>query len=206
MGFLSKLILPRQVDFDYALNAQADQTTQMIQHVYEAFVAGDSNAQVAIVDAADKARSLKDRNMKELLNVFITPYDKESIFRLITELDWVAVSANHLKMLANANAIDSLKSDEDILLELTHMGNFLNEGVSRLSSKNVLSTAENCDRIHDKYDQVVLLCARSSAALLQQEDFRKTIIYRDIHAQMKDIAKRIHIAANTLEDMMIKIV
>lgn len=206
MGFLSKLILPRQVDFDRALRAQADQTTQLIQHVYEAFVAGDLHAQTAIVDAADKARSLKEHNMKELLNVFITPYDKESIFRLITQLDWVAVSTNHLKMIANANSIDSLKSDEDIFLELTQMANLLNEGISRLSSKNVLSIAENCDRIHDKYDQVVLLCAHSSAALLQQEDFRKTIIYRDIHAQLKDIAKRIHIAANTLEDMMIKIV
>jgi uncharacterized protein Yka (UPF0111/DUF47 family) len=125
------------------------------------------------VDAADKARALKDRNMKELLNVFITPYGKESIFRLITELDWVAVSANQLKMLANANSIDSLKSDEDILLELTQMGNFLDEDVSLLSAKDVLSIAENCDRIHDKYDQIVLLYARSSAVLLQQEDFRK---------------------------------
>jgi len=206
MGFISKLILPRQVDFDNALQAQAHQTAGMVQDLYDAFVPGDPHAQNEIAKAAEKARALKDSNMKELLDVFITPYDRESIFRLITQLDWVAVSVNHLKLLANAYSIDSLKSYEDILLELTHMAHFLDEGISRLTSKTLHSIAEDCDRIHDKYDQVFSLCAHSSVALLQQDDFGKTLMLRDILAQMREIAKRVHVAANTLEDMMVKVV
>ena len=206
MGFISKLILPRQVDFDKALRAQAHQTARVVQDLYEVFVVCESHTHSTIKHDAEKARSLKDNNMKELLNVFITPYDKESIFRLITQLDWVALSANHLELLAHAYSIDSMKNDEDILLELTQMASLLDEGIAKLSAKTLHAIADNCDRIHDKYDQVVFLCARSLAALLQQEDFRKTFIFRDILAQLKEIAKRVHIAANTLEDMMIKVV
>jgi len=206
MSFISKLILPAQVDFDRALQAQSHQTAAVVQDLYDAFVVGEPDALAAIKDDVEKARSLKESNMKELLNVFITPYDKESIFRLVTQLDWVALSASHLKLLANAYSIDSLKSDEDILLELTKMAGLLDEGISQLSSKALPSIAENCDRIHDKYDQVVSLYARSLAAQLQQEDFRRAIVFRDILVQMKEIAKRVHVAANTLEDMMIKVI
>lgn len=206
MGIISKLILPRQIDFDSALQAQAHLAARVVQDLYDAFVAGEPHAQKALVSDAEKARQQKNSNMKELLNVFITPYDKESIFRLITQLDWVAVSGNHLKLLADAYSIDSLQSHEDILLELTRMAGLLDEGISQLSSKTLNSIAENCDRIHDKYDQVVSLSAHSLASLLLQDEFRTTIMYRDILAQMKEIAKRIHVAANTIEDMMIKVV
>lgn len=205
MGFISKLILPAQVDFDGALQAQAHLTAAVVQDLYDAFIAGEPGAMTTIKQDVEKARSKKESNMKELLNVFITPYDKESIFRLVTQLDWVALSASHLKLLANAYSIDSLKNDEDIFLELTEMATLLDEGIARLPAKAPHSIAEDCDRIHDKYDQVVSLCARSLAAQLQHEDFKTVITYRDILVQMKEIAKRVHIAANTLEDMIIKL-
>jgi len=206
MGFISKLILPTQVDFDHALQAQAHQTARVVRDLYDAFVGGDPAALTAIKDDAEQARTLKDSNMKELLNVFITPYDKESIFRLITQLDWVALSASHLKLLANAYSITSLKNSEDILLELTQMATLLDQGIAQLPAKPMSPIAENCDRIHDKYDQVVSLCARALATQMQQQDFRETMMCRDVLTQLREIAKRVHITANTLEDMMIKVV
>ena len=85
------------------------------------------------------------------------------------------------------------------------MANLLEKCIIRLSTKNPRIIALDTDLIHDQYDNVVTLCAQSVAELLKQDDCKHIIMHRDILAQLKEIAKRIHVTANTLEDMAIKL-
>jgi len=38
------------------------------------------------------------------------------------------------------------------------------------------------------------------------DDYRHIIVHKEILAQLKDVAKRIHVTANSLENMAIKVV
>lgn len=206
MGFISKFILPNEVDFDAALQAQSQVTRDIVAKLYSACAEQNLSAIAGIVTGAERARNLKTKNMRELLDVFITPYDKESIYRIITQLDWIVLSVKHFRLETEAYQLESLQDYQPILQELNEMATLLDAGVAQISSRQIKTLAVNIDLIHDKYDLVVGLCAKTTAKLLQQDNYRHIFVHKDILAQLKEIAKRIHITANTLEDMAIKIV
>ncbi len=206
MGFISRFILPKEVDFNAALQAQAVAVRETVQSLHDACVYNDTAALAAIDRKAQDARSLMHDNMKELLDVFITPYDKESIYRIITQLDWIALSVKHFHLEVRVYGIHSLQSYQEILAALVKMASLLEEGINELSGKQLQQIAANIDHVHDLYDHVVSLCAEAMAGLLEQDDCKRIIRHKEMLAQLKEIAKRIHVTANTLEDMAIKTV
>jgi len=206
MGFISTFILPKEVDFDTALQSQARITRIIVSELHNACVDDDITALSNISDHADKARLLKTKNMNELLDVFIAPYDKESIFRIITQLDWIALSVKHFQLEAEAFGISSIREHQSIVELLLEMASLLEQCITRLSTKTPRTISLDIDLIHDQYDHVVMLRAQSAAELLKRDDYKHILINRDILAQLKEIAKRIHVTANTLEDMAIKLI
>jgi len=206
MGFISKFILPQAVDFDAALQAQSQATRGIVAILHYACTENDMAALTSIVTDAEQAQALKTKNMKVLLDVFITPYDKEAIYRIITQLDWIVLSVKHFRLETEAYNIESLQDYRHIFQELNEMAILLDAGITQISFKQIKTLAVKIDLVHDKYDLVVELCAQTTAKLLQQDNIKHIFIHKDLLAQLKEIAKRIHIAANTLEDMAIKIV
>lgn len=206
MGFIQRYLLPKEVDFNGALLTQAQIAHEMVACLHEAS-AGDDIARLAgIGEMAARARAAKEHNMEVLLDVFITPYDKESIYRLITQLDWVALSVKHFELESHVYGIHSLAEYLPIVEILLEMAQKLEDGIGQLSRKKV-EPAQGFNReLHDAYDNVVNLCARATAALLDRDDIKRLIRHKDMLLQFKEIAKRIHISSNSLEDMMIKLV
>ncbi|WP_419617114.1 DUF47 domain-containing protein [Thiolapillus sp.] len=146
-----------------------------------------------------QARKLKAKNMGQLLDVFITPYDKESIYRMITQLDWVTLSVKHFVLETDLYDIHELAEYEPILRTLATMAIALEKGIASLPSKTLGIIAPKIDQVHDLYDEVVETCAKTTATLLAQDDIKHIIRHKDILLQLKEIAKRLHISANTLE-------
>lgn len=205
MSFIKHLILPKEVDFDNALQSQARITRLIVSDLHNACLdKGMIDAEILRAHT-DEARALKTKNMNELLDVFIAPYDKESIYRIITQLDWISLSVKHLHLETEAYGFTSISDYQSIIELLLEMAGLLEQCVTRLSSKSPRAISPDTDTIHDQYDHIVVLCARSMSDLLKEEDCRQIIIHRDILAQLKEIAKRIHVTANTLEDMAIKL-
>jgi len=118
MGLISKFLLPRQIDFNAALLTQARACKSMLDDLYRACVDNDINLLNTIPLAAQRERTLKEQNMTLLLGVFITPYDKESIYRMITELDWVTLSVRHFQLETQVYELHSLSEYEAILAVL----------------------------------------------------------------------------------------
>ena len=206
MGLIRKLLLPNEVDFNQALCNQVQASKLMIDELYKACVNDDLSALQSITDAAKHARELKTQNMLQLLDVFITPYDKESIYRMITQLDWIALSIKHFQLEVEVYEAFHLGEYEPILKLLVDMIKALEDGILSLTSKELNKVATKTEQIHDQYDQVVGLCASANAELMKQDDCKHIIRYKDVLYQLKEIAKRIHVSANTLEDMAIKVV
>jgi len=201
-GFIQKFILPKEVDLAAALQAQTLATRNIVHDLYAAYILHESGAFSDIKNDTSETRAIKEKNMKELLDVFIAPYDKESVFRIITQLDWVALSVKHFVVEVDAypdkQALDVYR---DIFELLKEMASLLEDGFKQLSKQELPSIG----LIHDKYDLLVEYRAQHVAQLLQQDDFKHIIIHKDILSQLKEIAKRMQITANTLEDMAIKI-
>ena len=202
MGFIQKFILPKEVDLAAALQEQTAATRKIVHDLHSAYILSSEEAFGAIKNDTSETRKIKERNMKELLDVFIAPYDKESIFRLITQLDWIALSVKHFVV-----EVDAF-TDKQVLIEyrdifelLNEMASLLEEGFQQLTNKKL----PNIELIHDKYDLVVECKARYVADLLKHDDLKRIFIHKEILGQLKEIAKRMHVTGNTLEDMAIKI-
>lgn len=206
MGFISQFILPKTIDFDQALQAQAGIMLTTLEDLHQASKNDDASALARIAGHAEKARAMKSANMKELLDVFITPYDKESIYRLITQLDWITLSIKHFELERSAYEVDSIEPYQLVIKQLADMARLLKQGIVQLSAKNPKTIVPKIDLINDRYDEVVTQCAELVARLLKQQDYRDMFKHRDLLLQLKEIAKRLHMAAYTLEDMAIKVV
>ena len=205
MGLITRYLLPKEIDFNAALLAQAQSARLAITKLYEASHSDDAGILETIPDISSQAAQLKTQNMSQLLGVFITPYDKESIYRMITELDWITLSVRHFYLETEAYDIDSLCDYQPILKVIQDMAEALEEGVAKLPEKKLQSIDPRINQIYEQYDQVVEACAHQHALLLEQDDLKRILRHKDMLMQLKEVARRIHISANSLEDMAIKV-
>ncbi|WP_456445881.1 DUF47 domain-containing protein [Thiolapillus sp.] len=206
MSFIKKYLLPKEIDFNAYLLDQARLGHVVVTDLYRAGTEDLPISQESIRLITQRARKLKTRNMEELLDVFITPYDKESIYRMITQLDWLVLSVKHFLLEARVYNIHCLGDYEPILKTLVVMSSALEKGIAALEGRKLSAITKPISHIHLAYDQVVESCAEATARLLSEEDCKHIIRHKDILAQLKEIGKRIQVTANTLEDMAIKVI
>ncbi len=205
MGFIKKYLLPEEVDFDRALQKQLAVGREMTLDLYAVCVEGDTELLEDIKSKGTTARQIKSENLKKLLNVLITQYDRESIYRMIIHLDWIALSLKHLATEVQVYHASGLDQYRDVLDVLVAMPDLLQECLVLLPRREVNNIGHLLDRIHDAYDDVVEMCAHHGAQKLNQGDIKAYLVHQQALIQIKDLARRIHMAANSLEDMALKI-
>ena len=66
--------------------------------------------------------------------------------------------------------------------------------------------ADANERIHVHYDQAVGDCARATASLIRGPRLLRVMHRQARFQRLREIAKRIHVAANTLADMTLRAV
>ncbi|WP_193109899.1 DUF47 domain-containing protein [Sulfurimonas paralvinellae] len=203
-SFIKKYILPKEVDFLSALNEHAMTIKKITDDLYRCFLENDEKSCEAILQDQHKAKEIRDTNMKDLLDTFITPFDRESIYRVITELDWIAISVRHFVIEARAYNIVQLDDDYAALIKKIQLqAELLTAGFKTVKS-SAKKTAENAQRVRDTYDELMDTYVSRMAALAQCEDTHKVFIHRELLAQLKEISKRMRMCANSLEDIVMK--
>ena len=206
MGFIEKFIVPKEEDFVSALKEQTGITRKIVDNLYEACINQTSEAFDSIRNEAEQMHKLRNTNMKRLLNVFLTPYDRESIYRLISQLDWVVLSVKHFVIEREVYGIESLEGYRHIFDILKEMANLQEQSVDQLADRKLNQLDDTIDQIHERYDLVVENCARAMAELFKNNDCINILRHRDIVAQLKEIGRRMHVTANNIEDMALKLV
>lgn len=206
MGFIQKYLLPKEIDFNSALKKQVNASKNSVLDLCKYCRHGDLDALKAIVDDEHQSRALKSKNMHELLDVFITPYDKEAIYRIITQLDWIALSVKHLVIDLLAYKVDCPEFYNKIFNTLSEMVEALDKAFVYLPQRKLGKILRNIERIHDDYDKTTKECALAALKHLEEDDIKVYLAHKEILNQLKEVARRIHVSANTLEDMAMKIV
>jgi len=206
MGLIQKYILPKEVDFNAALQQQVNASRSTVLDLCQYCLEHNREALKRITEDERECRSLKNQNMHELLDVFITPYDREAIYRIIDQIDWVALSVKHLAMELLIYKVKCPENYRPIFTSLRQMVDALAEGFIFLADKKMQEIVRVVNEIYINYDQTVEQCALVAANHLENDEIKVYLAHREILIQLKEVAKRIHVSANTLEDMAIKIV
>ena len=203
-SFIKEYILPKEIDFLAAMQKHSLVIKKLTDNLYKCFIKNSSNACTLIIQEQKEAVLIRDENIKNLLNTFITPIDKESIYRVTAQLDWIAISIKHFMLEAQAYGVFKLdKSFEELIKLLQLQAELLNAGFKTVK-KEPEDTAKNAQRVRDIYDQLVTLYINNMAALSKLEYNQESFAKRELLAQIKDISKRMRVTANYLEDSIMK--
>ena len=203
-SLFKKYILPEEIDFVKALQEQSLLTYTVINDVYSCFIHLDEKACQMILDDEYQESDIKDENMQKLRNAFITPMDRESIYRAVTGLNWIVLSVKHFVLETKAYSINDLNEYEKILKLIVEAGKELNKGFEALGNSEHSEVEKSAERARIYYDEIVYAYVLEMAELSKQNDLKKLFVYKEIFSQLREIGKRIYITANTLEDIVFK--
>ncbi len=205
MSLFRKYVLPKEVDFFGGMKEQALGVKRIVDDLHACFVGGDAGACQTILDDEHRAGETKDANMNGLLDAFITPVDRESIYRVITQLDWIAVSIRHFVLEARAYGTPLPREESRALfLELQSCADALLEGFGKLGGAKAREVAADAQRVRDGYERLVEAYVGQMVTLSRSNDMNAMFVHRELLGQLKEVGKRFQVCANSLEDIVIK--
>lgn len=204
-SFIKKFILPKEVDFNTALVEHATLVDDIIHALYSCFIEGKEENCQKILTNEHQIQTIKEKYISELLNTFITPIDRESIYRVITQLDWIAMSIRHFALEAKAYHITTLDDGYmKIITCLQRQSKDLRLGFQNLKEANPVVVAQHAQMVRDAYETLIENHIKKMAELADSKDTREMFIAKELLAQLKEIAKRMQVCANSLEDIVMK--
>jgi uncharacterized protein Yka (UPF0111/DUF47 family) len=203
-SLFKKYVLPEQIDFEQALLCQSEITHAVVNDFYNCFIHLNEKSCESILNDQYKANALKDKNMHDLLNAFITPIDRESIYRAVTGLNWIVLSIRHFIYETKAYHVNDLNAYEKLLALILEASDTLREGLEALEKGEQKMIAVQAEKIRLLYDEVVKSYVFEMAKLSREDDFQKLFIHKEILTQLREIGKRIYIMGNTLQDIVVK--
>jgi uncharacterized protein len=207
-SFLHRLIgriFPKSPDFFGLLHEQSRQVVHAVGLLVRYMETGDPAVGVEIKADEHAADKVKAHNIHILNSAFSTPIDREDIYRAITSLDEVV---NYCKDAVNEMDALGLVPDAFTL----DMANLLLQGVQSLEAgfgrlAHAPATAfEDADRARKSERKVEKLYRKALAALFQGDDYVHMFKSREIYRHLTNAAERMAHCANTLHDIVVKMV
>ena len=203
-SLFKKYIVPHDINFVGMLQEQSSATHNIINDLYECFMYERRKICSAITEDEHKTDQIKKKNMYQLLNAFITPIDRESIYRAITQLDWIVISVKHFVLETKAYKIHNLNQYKEIFHNLLEASKELNSGFKALNENNMAKVSRISDKVRNATNSVSQGYIVAMVELSSNKNYQEIFVYREILAQLKEIAHRIHASANTLQDIVVK--
>jgi hypothetical protein len=196
---------PQSADFFHLLHEQSHQVEHTVSLLVRYMESGDDAIGAQIKEDEHAADKVKVRNIHTLNEAFSTPIDREDIYRAITTLDEVvnackdAVSEMHaLELTPDAFTLEMAQHLSVGVAALT-------AGYGKLSSQPGLA-AEDANAARKAERRVEKLYRKSLADLFQGEDYIHMFKRREIYRHLTHAAERMAACANTLHDIVVKMV
>lgn len=198
-------VFPKMPDFYGLLHEQSRQVVHAVGLLVRYMETGDAEIGAEIKADEHAADKVKARNIHILNSAFSTPMDREDIYRAITTLDEVV---NYCK--DAVNEMDALGLTPDAFT--LDMAKLLLEGVQNLEigfgnlSTQPARASDDADRARKAERKVEKLYRRALAALFQGDDYVVMFKRREIYRHLTNAAERMAHCANTLHDIVVKMV
>jgi len=202
ISWIKKYILPKEVDFINAMYKHSKVINKIADSLYNCTLqkrCKDFEMHFKL------SKEIYDKNMKELLNVFITPIDRESIYRVITQLDWTALSIYHFYLEAKAYDIEFDKSYKDIISKIKLQAELLTAGFKTIKT-HPNKTDESAKKVRKLYEEISQIYIEKMVELSNSNDIKAMFEHKSLLHQLKDISRHLRMSANSLEDIIMKMV
>jgi uncharacterized protein Yka (UPF0111/DUF47 family) len=198
-------VFPRTPDFYSLLHEQSRQVVHTVGLLVRYMETGDAAFSLEIRQDEHAADKVKVRNIHILNEAFSTPMDREDIYRAITTLDEVV---NYCKDAVNEMAALGLSPDAFTL----EMAEHLLAGVQSLEAgfahlgKTPGEASDHADLARRAERKVEKLYRKALADLFQGDDYIHMFKRREIYRHLTNAAERMAHCANTLHDIVVKMV
>ncbi len=203
-SLFKKYIVPHEINFVSMLQQQAIAIDHMIEDLSSCFIEANQLSCDAIMEDVHNTKNIKETNMKQLLNAFITPIDRESIYRTITGLDAISISVKHFVQETKAYKIHELSQYRKLFRYIKKGSKKLKLGFEALDKNDHFEVAKLADEVRKITDKISQEYIKQMVKLAQLKDVSYMFKHREILFQLKQIGNHLHNAANTLEDIVIK--
>ena len=201
-SFIKKYILPKEIDFIASLNQQVSIIVEITDNLHECFIECKKDSCDLISRSVKNEKKMRKKNMRDLLSTFITPIDRESLYRVITQLDWIAISIEHFMLEVKAYEINKLEY-KHIIKGIQLQAQLLSSGFKTIKTSPE-NTTQSAQKVRDDYNEVVSLYIEKMAKLANSKDMKRVFMQKEILNQLKEISKRMQMCANSLEDIVMK--
>lgn len=202
---LFERFFPRMPDFFLLLHEQSRQVEHTVGLLVKFMENGAPEVGEQIKQDEHDADKVKVHNIHTLNEAFSTPMDREDIYRAITHLDEIV---NYCK--DTVSEMDALDLQPDAFtLEMAqhlHAGTVsLLNGFARLG-KQPAEAALDADLARRAERKVEKLYRKALADLFQGDDYIHMFKRREIYRHLTNAAERMAHCANTLHDIVVKMV
>lgn len=203
-SLFKKYIVPHEINFVQMLQEQAVAIDQTIDDLYACFIENSDERCKAIEKDAHHTKLLKEKNMNQMLNAFITPIDRESIYRSITQLDSISISVKHFVLETKAYKIHNLSEYKQLLHLIHKASKKLTKGFKALDQNNHPKVSRLADEVRQITDEISQEYIQQMVKLSDSKDSNYTFKYREILSQLKQISNHLYDTANSLQDIIVK--
>ncbi|MBX9685501.1 MAG: DUF47 family protein [Candidatus Obscuribacterales bacterium] len=203
LPWFSEIFEPR-VDFFELLNKQADKTLEGVVALRDWIKAGGLESCPQVKELEREADSQKANIQQQLVNSFVTPFDREDIYELTSSLDEVINTAK--AVVREMEAMEVSSSGTRIL----EMAEVLVDGTIYLQ-KSIYALRKNLPEAKEQ----ALLSRKSDSRfnkiyrpamkeLLAQDDFKKIFRVREVYKVMLLGAERIEVVGERILHAVVK--
>lgn len=199
----SDYFLPKEIDFFGNLAVQSRITQEIIVALHDIYI-DNTKTPGDLPPLLEKAEAIRKENIEELNKVLITPLDREALSRAHINLDWVVLSIKHLTIEINTFDITSLKEYEKIFSLLIQQIEKITDSFSLLKKKQYETVLSHIAAIIEMDDAVISEYSFLLGDLFNNNNFKTLLQYKEILSQLKEVSKRIHVIANSVEDIVFK--
>lgn len=196
---------PKMPDFFEMMHRQALEVETTVGLLVQYMESGNPDFGERIKENEHAADRVKVHNLHALNESFSTPIDREDIYRAITHLDEII---NFCK--DGVSEMDALGLQPDrYTLEMSQL---LLEGARSLAAgygqlgRRPAESAADADRARRAERKVEKLYRVALAELFQGDDYIHMLKRREIYQHLTNAAERMAHCANTLHDIVVKIV
>lgn len=203
-SLFKKYIVPHEINFVQMLQEQAVAIDQTIDDLYECFIKNSDERCKAIEEDTHHTKLLKEKNMNQMLNAFITPIDRESIYRSVTQLDSIAISVKHFVLETKAYKIHNLSEYKQLFHLIHKASKKLTKGFKALDQNNHPKVSRLADEVRQITDEISQEYIQQMVILSNSKDSNYTFKHKEILSQLKQIGKHLYDSANTLQDIVVK--
>lgn len=204
MGIL-KWFFPQEKDFYGLLYGQSCKTLEGIEALSMYMHTGDLQDSQKVIDLENEADELRRVIIDTLDNTFITPFEREDIFKLSGAIDDIvdyAKTTVEEMEIYELEPTDSLITMVDILLNATRC---LNTSIKYLKDHKAIS-AENAVKAKKLENDMETNYRLNLKVLVRNEDFSYVFRMREVYRHLSNLADKIDLTANMVHHIIVKLV